>query len=151
MITMIDFDEDLNLEHEISHKVIEAMKLEPLKYRYTITNDDSSDEWKPEPNKIYEHYMSICIPAFLDAVTLDCDIDAYLDRIAINGICEFEWDIGYWTRKGDRKAKLNNPTWRDLFELANKAYIDGGCPDHSFLEGFGKDAKSDIYRFHFGS
>jgi hypothetical protein len=130
-------DIQYEIEREISDRVIKMLKLPSLSYTYK--------------SKTYKVPMRICVVEFLEGLTLDSDIGEALKRTAINGPYNFKWWVGYWSLEKEKKAQLNNPSWGELFELADNAYIDGGCVDHHFLEGFNCDIHSGDYQFFFGS
>jgi hypothetical protein len=137
-MTDSDFDAKCELENAISEKVIKLLELGSLSYKYK--------------RKIYKAHMSICVSEFLDGLTLDSDIETALQRTALEGTCEFKWPVG--THYGGNRhmlVRLTNPSWADVFKLANEAYLDGRSIDHHFLECVNLDQKSGSYSFSFGS
>lgn len=131
-----DYDAQIEIENEISDKVSKYLELEPLRWVYK--------------NEVSEIPMQICVKEFFERLTPNAPVEKQLDYIAVDGECIFKWDVGYWNRKEEKTVTINNPTWADLFKTANQAYIDGGCPDHHFLECFFRE-KSGDYKFFFGS
>ena len=150
---MTSHDEDARCEEEhlIGRKVIEALGLEPLLYSYPETDEPDPDGCRPLPGEVFEAYIRICVSEFLDGLTADSDIKKALAKVAIEGACTFSWPVGYWTRKNKNSITVTDPIWADVFIIANKAYLDGGCPDHGFLEKIHFDDKSKTYEFFFGS
>ncbi len=137
--------EDEDEENKVNREVRKVLSLRPLKYSYPPKDD--ADDCYPEPGVIRKCYMRICVSEF----KIGGSAEESLNRVAIEGHCEFKWPMNYWGSNEEHRVKLSNPTWKELFLLANRAFIDGNCPDHCFLEGFGKDTGSNIYRFYFGS
>ena len=138
-----------DIEQELGDRVIKLLGLQPLEYSYPKI--ENPDECYPDPDKTYEMHMSICDSDFYDGLDLDSDLDAALDRVVLAGPRWFGWNIGFWVNKGEWRVKLVDPTWRDIFKVANRAYLDGGCVDHHFLEGFRYDKSKGFNRFFFGS
>ena len=143
-----------NIQDQLADRAVQALNLDPLKYTYVDKDYEDNDEWKPEPNKVYENHMRICIDEFFDGLTPDSDIEEALDRVAIVGPCEFRWTVGRYSRWSDEKglkAKLISPSWRAVFNVANMAFINAGSPDHCFLESFKDKSGDGVYEFFFGS
>jgi hypothetical protein len=141
--------EEEDLEDMINRKVKKILGFSPLYYTYTPDQDDD-DEAAPT-SKQHKVHMWISVSDFMEGLEKDSDITKALNQIAIKGKCEFVWDVGYWERKEKKSATEDNPTWGELFKIANRAYLDGGCVDHHFLEGFKLDSKTGKYNFFFGS
>jgi hypothetical protein len=137
--------EDEDEEDKLNREVRKVLNLRPLKYSYPPKED--ADDCYPEPGVIHKCYMRICVSEF----KIEGSVEESLNRVAIEGYCEFKWPMNYWGSNEEHRVKLSSPTWKELIVLANRAFIDGNCPDHCFLEGFGKDTGTNTYRFHFGS
>lgn len=150
---MTSHDEDARHEEErlIGDKVVEFLGLERLVYSYPETNKPDPDGCRPTPGEVFQTSINICISEFFDGLTVDSDIKKALAKVAIEGKCTFSWPVGYWTRKSRNSITVTDPMWADVFIIANKAYLDGGCPDHCFLENFYFDDMSKTYEFFFGS
>ena len=150
---MTSDDEDARYEEEslISEKVVEFLGLERLVYSDFETAEPNPDGCNPAPEEVFQTPIRICISEFLDGLTVNSDIKKALAKVAIQGECTFSWPVGYWTRKSRNSITVTDPMWADVFIIANKAYLDGGCPDHGFLEKIHFDDKSKTYEFFFGS
>ena len=136
---------------QISDKVVECLGLEPLLYSYPETDEPDPDGCRPAPGEVFDAPIMICVSEFFEGLTVNSDIKKALAKVAIEGECTFSWPVGYWTQKSKNSFTITDPMWADVFIIANKAYIDGGCPDHRFLEGFDFSSKSKCYEFCFGS
>jgi hypothetical protein len=130
-------------EELINDQVRRVLRLEPM--LYTCPPKDDADDCYPEPGNIHRMHMWISIPEF----EVKDNIYSALGKTAIVGPCDFRWPVGIWDRMEYKKASLNNPTWAELFKLANRAFLDGYSVDHHFLEGF--DERAGVYEFFFGS
>ena len=149
---MLTDEEKLRMEeeHAISRRVLKILKLRPMTYR--CPKIDNPDECYPDHTKTYKASMSICVSEFLDGLTIRSNLDEALKRTAFIGSCEFKWPVGrHYGGNRHMHVSLTNPTWADVFKLANEAYLDGRSVDHSFLEEVGKDIHSGKYEFSFGS
>ncbi len=144
-----EMSKEEDLEDIINRKVKKILGLSPLYYTYTPNQDDDDEE--PATSKQHKVHMWISVSDFMEGLEKDSDISKALNQIAIKGKCEFVWHVGYWERKEKKSATADNPTWGEIFKIANRAYLDGGCVDHHFLEGFNPDSKTGEYHFFFGS
>lgn len=150
-MTVQNFDDRYEEESMIGDKVVKALGLEPLMYSYPETDKPDPDGCRPPAGEIFYSPIKICVAEFLDGMAADSDVEEALSKVAIKGKCKFRWPNGYWTQKINNLVTVTDPTWADVFMIANKAYLDGGCPDHCFLENLYFDEKSKAYGFFFGS
>ena len=149
---MLTDEEDARMEeeHAISRRVLKILKLRPMRYSYPKI--DNPDECYPDHTKTYKMPMSICVGEFLDGLTIRSNLDEALKRTALEGTCEFKWPVGtYYGGNRHMHVRVTNPTWADVFRLANEAFLDGRNVDHSFLECVRKDSKDGTVHFFFGS
>jgi hypothetical protein len=143
---MLTDEDELRLEeeHKISKKVIKLLALEPLYYTYKRHADDKLREGKS--------HMRICVSEFFDSLDARKNVAATLKKTALKGPCKFKWRSPYMNYvKKPKSIKVENPTWAELFTIANRAFLEGQSPDHCFFEAFKFDATEDAFVFYFGS